>query len=135
MSFIEWKDDYSVNVQEIDEQHKKLVQMINDLHEAMVSGHGQDIMRDLVNRIVEYSQVHFATEEKYMELYQFSEYEEHKKEHDVFSREANELNEKMNKFGFVLPMNVMYFLSNWLTTHILETDKKYISIFKRNGLN
>jgi len=60
----QWKDAYSVKVAALDNQHKKLFDLVNELHRAMRQGHGKDIAGDILLRLIEYTVHHFAGEEK-----------------------------------------------------------------------
>jgi len=62
MAYIDWQDDFSVNVKEIDEQHKMLIEMINSLHEAMLANKARDLQKQTVNRMADYAIKHFALE-------------------------------------------------------------------------
>jgi len=134
MSYLKWSEAFSVNVTEIDEQHKHLVGMINTLHEALVSGRGQDAQGKIVADMVDYAAVHFGTEEKYMRLYQFPGQGSHKAEHDSFSEKAADLKARVDGKGFVLTLGVLNFLRDWLQNHILVTDKQYSNHFNSCGL-
>lgn len=134
MPFIEWDDKFSVNVKEIDDQHKGLFKIINDLNDAVSEDKAADIIEVTVHKMIEYAQVHFATEEKYMAKFNFSGYPEHKMEHNKFSLKALELNERLKAGVYVLSSEIMRFLKDWLTDHILTTDKKFGPYFNENGL-
>jgi hemerythrin len=134
MSYLNWSDDFSVNVKEIDEQHKRLVGMINSLHEALVSGHGKEMQGKIIAEMVDYATVHFGTEEKYMRVYKFPGHAGHKAEHDSFSEKAADLKARVDGKGFVLTLTVLNFLKDWLQNHILVTDKQYSSHFNSCGL-
>ncbi len=134
MSYLKWSDEFSVNVREIDEQHKRLVGMINTLHEALVAGHGKEAQGKIVTEMVEYAMVHFDTEEIYMKLYSFPDHAGHKKEHDSFTEKAADLKARVDGKGFILTLGVLNFLKDWLQNHILVTDKKYSNYFNACGL-
>ena len=84
MALIEWSDKLSVSMFEFDEEHKKLVGMINSLHEAMKSGKGKDLLPKTLDECTNYALKHFAHEEKLMVQYQYPEYKKHKAVHDDF---------------------------------------------------
>ncbi len=130
MFYLQWSDDMSVNVKEIDEQHKKLVAMINVLHDALKENKGRDVQRAVILEMTKYAEIHFGTEEKYMQRFKYAGYLAHKAEHDGFSAKAAELQERR----FVLTLEVLNFLKSWLQNHILGTDMKYSKHFNSCGL-
>ena len=134
MSYLPWSDKYSVNVKEIDEQHKHLVGMINALHEALVAGRGKEAQGKIISEMVDYAAVHFGTEEKYMQLYKYPGHGNHKAEHDSFSVKAADLKARVDGQGFVLTLTVLNFLREWLQNHIMVTDKQYSNHFNSCGL-
>lgn len=134
MQYIEWSDRLSVKVAELDEQHKMLVSMINRLHDAMLANKGREILRDIVAEISEYVRNHFATEERYMRLFDYPDYSLHKLEHDQFAAEADELKCRVEGGTFVLTLEVMNMLKDWLQNHILAADMNYADFFNANGL-
>ncbi len=134
MAYIDWQDDFSVNVKEIDDQHRGLIDIINSLYEAMLANKGRDLQKQTVNRMIDYAANHFALEEKYMKQFAYAGYQKHKGEHDQFTAKAHGLQERMNKAGSVLTLEILNFLREWLRNHILKVDKEYSAHFTRNGL-
>jgi hemerythrin len=134
MAFINWDESLSVNVREIDEQHKKLVGMINKLHSAMIEGKGNDILDNIISEMVNYVKIHFFTEEKYFDMFHYEEAEPHKVEHAFFTQKVEEFKEGFEKGLMYVTLDVLNFLTNWLTTHLMGCDKKYVKCFNENGL-
>ncbi len=134
MSYIEWNDTYSVKINEIDEQHKKLISLINELHNAMSKGKSKEILESILSGLVDYTVEHFSTEEKYMDKFNYPDSLMHKKEHQTFVRQVQEYQEKLKDKNFLLSIQVMNFLKDWLLNHILGLDKKYSDLFIENGL-
>lgn len=135
MAVIEWSDSLSVNVKTIDDQHKKLVEMLNNLHDAFIGNHGQDAQKAIVVGMVGYAATHFATEEKYMTQFNYPDYPAHKKEHDDFTAKAIDLKTRVENGSVVMTLDVINFLRDWLKNHISGTDKKYSKFFNDNGLS
>ena len=134
MAFIDWNSNLSVNIEEIDSQHKNLIKVINELHEAMKNGKGKDILGKIVNSLIDYTTTHFNTEENYFIKFGYPETGTHKKEHSAFVQKAAQFKEGFEKKEMALTIEVMNFLSDWLKNHIMGTDKKYSQFFIKHGL-
>ena len=134
MAFGEWDDTYSVNVKEIDEQHKKLVDMINRLHSSMNDGTASSIVSEILTGMAAYTDYHFCTEEEYFEKFDLREKDIHIAEHINFKNKVKEFTEKYEQNPMALTIEVMYFLSDWLKKHIQGTDKNYTTLFNNHGL-
>lgn len=134
MALIEWNEILSVKVKEMDEQHKKLIEIINNLNDAMKIGKSKEVIGDILSNLAKYITVHFTSEEKYMEKYNYPELPQQKKAHETFVAKITDY-QKMFKDGkTVLSIEIMNFLKDWLTTHIKGTDKKYGDFFNSKGL-
>jgi len=133
--YIVWEDKYSVNIKELDEQHKKLLDMINELHSSMEVGQGRDVMASITNSLVNYISTHFNTEEKYMVEFSYPDYEKHKEIHRNFVKKTLEFQKDFTEGKLGLSIEVMYFLKNWLLNHIMSKDREYVAFFNDKGLN
>lgn len=134
MPLIEWRDNLSVNIREVDVQHKKLIAMLNELHDAMMKGKGREVLNNILNGMAEYTVTHFATEERLMREYNYPGYVKHKYEHDQFVKKVYEFKEKLGK-GQISTIEVLNYLSNWLKTHILGSDKKIGEYLTARGVS
>jgi len=134
MALIKWDDNLSVNVAEIDGQHRGLIAMINELHDAMKTGKGRDIMEKIVNSLVVYAALHFRTEEKYFVEFGYPDTENHKMEHAAFVDKVSNFKDELEDRKLSLTIDMMDFLGDWLQHHIMGTDKKYTGFFNENGL-
>jgi len=134
MSLITWSDKLAVGVEEIDNQHQKLVQLINGLHNHLLAGDANEIMSKVLERVVDYTGFHFGTEEKLMEKYGFPFSTAHKREHQKLVNTAVELQTKLNSGNARITSETMNFLKDWLYHHILESDKLLGKHLSSNGV-
>ena len=125
MGFLKWSNKYAVNMIEIDEQHKKLINLINQMYDAMHIGKGKDIVGAVIADLVNYTVYHFDTEELLLQQYGYPHYKEHKELHDTLSKKARNLQETFDHGKRPTTIDVMLLLTNWLNAHILVEDKKY----------
>ncbi len=134
MGFIKWTSNYSVNIAEVDEQHKKLISLVNEMNDAMSVGKGRDVLGPVLTELVNYTVYHFTTEERLFQLYNYPDYEKHKKTHEDLTAKANKLQETFNAGNKTITIDVMLFLSDWLNVHILVEDMKYGTFLNSKGV-
>jgi len=132
--FFEWTDELTVNIEEIDSQHKEFISLINDLYISITTGKSSEVLGDILSRLIEYATIHFATEERLMKIHGYSELADHKKEHRELKDNLLELNRRFNRGQSVPTGSVAIFLKNWLKKHIRMTDMKYGSFIKSKGM-
>lgn len=134
MALITWSDSLSVKVKQFDDQHKKLVDMVNQLFDAMKTGKGNQVMADILKQLIAYTQTHFAAEERLMKQYGYPDFEAHKKEHNALVVQVLDLQKQFQEGKAVLTQNVMTFLRDWLSKHIQGDDRKYGVFFNGKGV-
>lgn len=134
MALLTWGDQFKVNIAEIDNQHRKLFDMVNEMHDAMKAGKASEVTGKILVGLVDYTKMHFAVEEKYMSQYNYPEYSKHKAEHDALTKKATDLLAQHKEGKPVLSFDLMDFLKKWLTDHILITDKKYGPFLNSKGI-
>lgn len=132
---IEWNDSLSVGVSEIDRQHMKLVGLINKLHQAMSEGHAKDVMSQILDEMISYTDEHFKTEERYFNQFKYIKTVEHMREHRNFVNTALQLQSDFKSGKLGISVGTMEFLKDWLTKHIQGSDKEYTKCFNENGLH
>jgi hemerythrin len=134
MPIIKWNESLSVQVIEIDNQHKKLVSLINELNEAMLQAKSKQVLGAILNGLIDYTATHFATEEKYFNQFLYPYTSSHLKEHRDFVQKVSEFKEQYAQGKIGLSIDILIFLSDWLNNHIKGSDKKYGPLFKEKGL-
>lgn len=125
MAFVQWSDRLSVGINTIDDQHKKLVSIINRLYDAMKSGKGSEILSDVLSELIEYTKYHFSTEETLMKDNAYPDYQSHKSSHSKFVEKVMDLELELKAGRIALSVEVFHFLKDWLVIHIQGEDKKY----------
>jgi hemerythrin len=125
MSLIQWNENLSVHVPELDRQHQRLIDLINKLHAAMVQGKGAELLRPLLDEVLQYTVTHFDAEEKYMQQVKYPDFATHRAEHEQLKRKARELVSSLENGSARLSVPTMNFLRDWLTNHIQRVDRKY----------
>jgi len=134
MPLMTWGPMLAVGVKEIDDQHKVLVQMANDLNDAMRNGQGKDVLGKTLKELVNYTRNHFATEERLMDKYKYPQSAEHKQQHKDLVHTVSELVTKFDAGDAALSTEVMNFLREWLMKHILNTDKAFAKDLMAKGV-
>ncbi len=135
MALIEWTDDLSVKIPSIDEQHKKLVGMINSLYEEISKGDIKNALVNIFEELVNYSVVHFGYEEILFDEFNYDDADTHIAEHEQLVKQVNILkNRLLHDKGFTLSWETFEFLYKWLTDHIMECDKAYSQFFVDKGV-
>jgi len=134
MALFEWNDDYSVKVASIDAQHKKLVGMLNDLHDGMVSGTGAEKLSALLGGLVEYTAMHFTYEEKLFAEHGYPQSKAHAEEHQRLVAQVLEFKRRYEASQASINMQLMKFLKDWLIKHILGSDKAYSAHLVERGV-
>jgi hemerythrin len=124
MPLITWNDALSVKVEEIDAQHCRLVELANQLHDAMIQGKGRDVMGRVLVGLLEYTRTHFTAEERIMIAQAYPGYRQQKAAHEALLQQVVDLRMKFLEGEAVMTMEVMKFLKAWLTDHIQEMDKQ-----------
>ncbi|XZG71349.1 bacteriohemerythrin [Chitinibacteraceae bacterium HSL-7] len=130
---IEWNDSLSVGIQEIDEQHKVLVELLNQLYTAIHERHAREACHDILRQLVEYTRIHFAVEESLMRILGYPDYEPHKAKHEALIDQIHQFEQRVAA-GEAVSFELLHFLRNWLTGHIVEGDMRYVDHFLSRGV-
>lgn len=121
--FIEWSDALSIGVEEVDQQHKGLAQMVNELNGAIHGGWGKEARDEIIVKLVEYTRVHFATEESLMSISSYPHLKEHKKQHENLIDMVKAYIKKYDENPEASNYEFLFFLKKWLVEHIMKDDK------------
>jgi hemerythrin len=133
--FVEWTDDLSVGIDEIDEQHKGLVAVINRLFdETIVHQADASVLDAILNELVEYTIIHFAVEESLFRIFDYPDTETHTRHHNDLKHEVTELQKKLKSGEVKINTELLMFLKKWLQNHIIQEDKKYGPFLIQQGV-
>jgi hemerythrin len=126
MALIVWSSRYELQVPEIDQQHRRLVDLVNELDMAMQQGQGKAAVGRVLEGLVAYTQYHFGHEEQLMEETRYPGSERHRREHIAFVKKLIDLRDAHRRGSLGLSIAVMTFLSDWLVGHIQGTDREFV---------
>ena len=132
---IRWDPSCSVNVAELDQQHQQLFGAVAELEHALRTGRADAIINQLLEKVIEHTITHFATEERLMEECGFPGLDAHRHGHKELSQKLTMFNLSNLAGGPDVPATLLVFLQAWLQEHILKTDKEYSSFLNTRGVH
>ena len=128
-----WSNSYSMGIKVIDEQHKGLLEFVNDLFNHASGNEKQERLyfQEVIQQAVQYIKEHFATEEKYMVMTKFPDYNVHKKTHDEFTITVVKSVKDFEAGKRLVLEKFAYFLKDWVLSHIAVMDAQYAQYFRQ----
>jgi hemerythrin-like metal-binding protein len=135
MASMIWSESLSVGVKTLDDDHKKLVDMINELVDGITNKRRLEALTQVLDKLVHYTKLHFAREEDYFARTGYPQAATHIQQHRTLIQQVSQLQARL-KAGdtSLLSLDLMKFLRDWLTRHIMEEDKQYKSHLNSNGI-
>jgi hemerythrin len=134
MSLFVWDPKYSVDIHNIDRQHKRLLALFNELYEAVQKGNAHDVIHRVLVRAADYATYHFQTEEALLARYGYYEEAVHRAEHDKFVEQVASMTEKLELDDPAVGLATLKLLSDWVNNHILGSDQKFAPFLIANGV-
>lgn len=134
MVFVTWDESYSVYVESIDTQHKKMMSMINDLHNTMMNGEPIPKIAEVLIRLESYTEEHFRYEEEIFDQYKYPQADEHKKQHDDLVQRVKAFRDRITNHQEKVGEELLNFLLFWLGNHIKKVDRQYTAFMLKNGI-
>lgn len=132
--FVEWHDSYSVGIEAIDNDHKKLLNLINQLQTAAHYQTDPKYEREAFDALVDYTKTHFKREEELMETHGYPTYAAHKGEHEAMIAQVNEMLQRYQAKPHETIEEAVQFLKKWLVGHINGTDRGYSQFLRDKGV-
>jgi hemerythrin len=130
----EWKPEYSVKIASIDGQHQNLFRMGEELYAAMSAGQGKAVLSKILDRLVQYTKVHFAHEERLMRAHGYPGLDAHLAEHRILTQKVVAFQSDFEKGKALMTVQLLNFLKDWLQHHIAESDQKYAPFLKERAV-
>lgn len=127
--YMKWRPDFNLGIKEIDDQHKKIIELINELNEAFMHSEAREKLGVILDEMADYANYHFKTEEKLFSEHNYPFAAEHIKLHEAFKEKVIHFKEQFDK-GLPVTFRVLGFLRKWLTNHILDIDREYVDIVR-----
>lgn len=126
----------SVGVAELDEEHKQLAAMLNELGHAVNENHGEDILEKILSELIAYKEKHFKHEEDLFHQTGYPDAQAHIQEHKELTRGIENLQAEC-RLGptSLLASKVLAFVTSWLMNHLIGTDKKFTAHLNANGIH
>lgn len=125
MVFLEWTNEYYTGIDEIDKQHKTLVELLNKLYTSFVEKNTELTLVDILEEMTTYTEYHFDCEEELFSKTDYPEIEKHKQEHQELFKEIEAFKLEL-EIGRNITYKLMTFLRKWISDHVLGTDKSYV---------
>lgn len=134
MPQIVWSTKYSVNIKTLDEQHQKLIGLLNRLDSAVQQGQGRTVLGGVLDELIAYTVYHFKTEEELFTKYEYPGIAQHVSQHEQLTAKVSGIKQKYDAGQTLISIQVLNFLSDWLTTHIQGSDKQYGPFLNQAGI-
>ncbi|MFA7430055.1 MAG: bacteriohemerythrin [Rhodospirillaceae bacterium] len=125
MALLDWNDKMSVGVPALDEDHKKLLALVNELHSVVRKQAPPSIIDRVMRDLVSYADYHFEAEERLLRMARYPDLETHQACHEGLRKQVDALQERLSREGHAVRLQMFDFLSDWLMRHILGEDMKY----------
>ncbi len=135
MSYIEWTNEYSVNVKQMDDEHKKLFALLDEYYEAMSQKRTKEAMAKIMKGLLDYATYHFGDEEKLMLQHGFAGYPEQREQHAYFLSTVQDYQKRLAEGKLLLSVEITSFLRDWLVKHIQAKDKQYGPFLNEKGVH
>lgn len=129
-----WKQEYEMGIKVIDNQHREFIGIINELYDSILARQTNERLEEILSKLIDYAVNHFDTEEKYFNQFHYDGADEHKAKHKELKEKVLDFQNRFHENKIELSFDLIDFLEDWLTEHLIDMDFKYKECFKNNGL-
>lgn len=130
MALLDWTPTLELGVEQMDRQHKQLVKILNELHQAMLAGSQRKDLIRVMEELILYTKYHFTTEERLMAEAGYPSLALHKQKHQALTAKVEEYASDVLKGRTTISLSILQFLKDWLNRHILGTDREFAEFVK-----
>ncbi len=130
----EWNASFSVSVKKFDDQHKRIFELLNQLHESMKAGTSITVIGEILHSLLAYTETHFVEEENLMMANGYPGIDRQKAQHRILLDKVLELQQKYQTSFELVSLSMLSFLYDWLVNHIKVEDKQYAQFFNAKGI-
>jgi len=134
MICVEWIDKFNLGISEIDDQHKRLIAIMNTVCNALNEGRGDEVAGNALEEMEDYARTHFTLEEKYFDEFHYPKAEEHKAWHRDFISKVQALRGDLKQGKKSVPVDAISFLGGWFIDHTQTFDRDYVPTFQIHGV-
>lgn len=134
MSLIQWIPALSVGVKELDDQHKKVFEIINKVYDGLSIKSDKKLLPDVFQDLIDYANVHLKREEFYFEKFDYPEKESHVATHNAYREKIKNFQKRWESGESGVIYEITKFLNDWWQNHIYKVDKRYTIFFQEHGL-
>lgn len=131
---VQWKDEYSVGITFIDDDHKKLINLLNQFTAAYDHDMSETFEKEALEELINYTKYHFEREEEMMSENDYPDFIAHKAKHQEMIEQVSSFVELYNKKGHAALKEISEYLTVWLISHINGTDKEYSQYLNERGV-
>ncbi len=131
---VEFNTKMKTGIEEMDEQHSRIIDMANDIYKAFEIKENQKQIKEMLKTFVDYTAWHFSNEERYFDEFDFEYQESHKKAHNTFTSKVQDFVKKYDRGRVQAHQEIMAFIKEWLETHFTTEDQQYVELFQSKGL-
>lgn len=125
MEILKWREIYATGVEEMDNQHKQLIKLVNSMYLVVRDQQELEDLDGVLEEMGNYAESHFNDEEQLLEQHGYDQLEQHKKSHGAYREKMAEMSLELEKDRTVAAKNIYGFLRTWWVDHIVDEDKKY----------
>jgi len=134
MAYLNWDPQYSVHVKSLDQDHQHLFAIVNQLHEAVHSRRGKQVLQPVLAELLAYTLRHFGREEAIMRSCAYPRLRAHMEQHRIFTAQVEQFSKQYSAGVAAVTAEVLDFLTEWLSSHILDSDQQYGQFLRAKGI-